>query len=123
MSEQKLKRLSKLPGSKTSKQSQSTKLEGLEQLVSQLQEIAAGQQMAAAETQNQIKQLSLAVLQIADKNVDVTPIVEAIQALSDKIDAKEQARMLMDYEITFDRDKYNLMKSGIKLSSVPKKLN
>lgn len=123
MSDSKLERLKKLPGSKTSQQSQSTKLEGLQDLIAQLKVISEGQARSHQEVKKSIDQLSLAVLNIADNKVDVTPIVDAIQKLSDKIDAKEQAKNLLDYRIDFERDKFNLMKSGIMLTAVPKRLN
>jgi len=116
-----VKRLQKLPGSKTvsKKPTQSE----LSILVKELQAITMAQQESQADIAASIKQLSHVVLSAAKDGFDVSKIVDAIAGLKDKITEKGAMGTAFDYEINFERDKFHLIKTGIKLSAVSRRLN
>ena len=117
----KLDRLAKLPGSNT-KNKKPTQSE-LSILVKELQANTLAQQESQADIAAAIKQLSQTVLSATKEGFDVSKIVDAIGGLKDKVDAKSAASKPFDYEINFERDKYGLMKTGIKLNAVMRRLN
>jgi len=117
----KLDRLQKLPGSKVSSKKPTQSELGV--LVKELQANALAQKESQAEIAAAIKQLSDIVLLATKEGFDVSEIVNAIKGLKDKVEAKNKSSAPLDYEINFERDKYGLMKTGIKLNAVSRRLN
>ena len=116
-----LKRLSKLPGTKSTRPKPTQSELGV--LVKELQANALAQKESQDDIATAIKQLSQVVMAATGKGFDVTEIIEAIASLKDKVAAKNAASMPLDYRIDFERDKFGLMKTGIQLKAVPKRLN
>lgn len=124
MPNDKLKRLQGLSSAKTTTNSKSVKVDGFGELVKELQAITASQQKSQESLVKSLNDLSKVILMAGEEGMNVDSIVEAINGLKDKLAEKEQMPKLpMDYEIHFERDRNLLMKSGIRLKSVPKKLN
>jgi hypothetical protein len=117
----KLDRFKKLPGSKTSVKKAAPS--ELSILVKELQAITSVQQQSQADIAAAIKQLSQVVMSATKEGFDVSKIVDAITGLQNKVEAKNARQMPLDYQINFDRDSNGLMKTGIKLVAVPKRLN
>jgi len=117
-----LKRLKKLPGTNvTSKKPTQTEL-GV--LVKELQANALASKESQADIAAAITKLSLTVMAATKEGFDVSAIIDAIASLKQQVAAKNAASTPLDYEINFERDKFGLMKSGIKLNSVGnRKLN
>ncbi len=121
-----LKRYKNLPGAKSTPKdtpAQPVKLAGFEELVKQLQEMTAASKQSQESLTKSLEQLSAIVASTAEQGVDMAGVIDAINGLKDKLAEKETIKMPMDYEIHFERDRNLLMKSGIRLTSVPKKLN
>lgn len=117
----KIKRLRKLPGSKTiTKQPTQSEL-GV--LVKELQANALAQKESQADIAAAIKQLSAVVMAATKEGFDVSPIIEAIAGLKEKVAQKNAASTPLDYKINFVRDKFGLMKTGIELKAVTPTLN
>lgn len=93
------------------------------QIVKELQAIAMAQQTSQEAIVKSIDQLSKVTLLASEEGVDISKIVEAINGLKDKLVEKNTMKFPSDYEIHFERDRNLLMKSGIRLKSVPSKLN
>lgn len=119
----KLDRLKGLEGSKTTSKEKPVKLDGLDQLVAELRAMNLAQKQSQESLVNSLNQLSKVVVMAGDDGVSTDSIVEAINGLKDKLAEKVAPKLPSDYVITFERDKYALMKSGIRLTSVPRKLN
>lgn len=118
----KIKRLRNLPGSKTGKK-KDPELTSFAKLVTDLQNIALSQQKSQSDTTAAIQNLSKIVMAATKDGFDVERIIIAINELKEKMVAKEAIRMPLDYTIDFERDKFGLMKTGIELNSVTKRLN
>lgn len=117
-----LKRLAKLPGSKSTSKKPKTQSE-LGVLVKELQANALANKESQADIAASIKQLSQVVMAATKEGFDVTSIIEAIVSLKEKVAAKNAASMPFDYKINFTRDKFGLMETGIELKAVTPTLN
>lgn len=93
------------------------------QVVKELQAITMAQQESQESITKAINQLSKVIVMATDEGFDVTAVVAAIDGLKDKLSEKEKMKILVDYQIDFDRDKHGLMKTGIRLSAKPQRLN
>lgn len=121
MSTELKKRLSQLPGAKTEKKTQHMTIAGLGEVVEELKKITMAQQTSQAAITKSIDTLSKVVLNAQDKGIALPAVQEAVTALQKAMQQKASAPH--DYVITFDRDKNLLMKSGVRLEAVPKRLN
>lgn len=119
----KLERLKTLPGAKASvKEKPAPTATDLGQLVKELQSITMAQQSSEESITKAINQLSKVVLMASEDGFNMTEIVNAINGLKDMMAEKHRAPF--DYEIDFERDqRTGLMKPGIRLSAVPKRLD
>jgi len=119
----KIKRAQGLASAKTTTQSKTVKIDGFKQLVDELKSITLAQEKSNASLSKSLNQLSQVILTASDSGVDLDSVVKAIDSLKEKLTEKNMPHLPSDYEIHFERDKFNLMKSGIKLTSVQRKLN
>lgn len=120
----KLDRIKKLESAKTTTNEKRVKVDGFHELVKELKSITMTQQKSHESLSKSLNQLSQVILSAGENGLDTDNIVDAINGLKDKLAEKQTPRIPMDYEITFERDNNTkLMKSGIRLTSVPRKLN
>lgn len=117
----KINRLKNLPGTKSSNKRPTQSELGV--LVKELQAIAMSQKESQADIASSIKELSLVVMSAAKNGFDVSKIVEAIVSLKERMAEKNAMGTPLDYEINFERDKFGLMETGIRLTAVTKTLN
>ncbi|MCP4487741.1 MAG: hypothetical protein GY820_10555 [Gammaproteobacteria bacterium] len=114
----KLKRLKSIAGSETTVDEQLVRVKELEGITDLLKE--KGKEDTAVQ-----KKLLMAIDNLGKvilaSDPDLSTIVEAITSL--KLQVAQDIKPPMDYTINFERDKHGLMKSGISLKAIPKRLN
>ena len=118
----KLDRVKKLDSSKTTVQETNVKIAGFADLVKELQAATLANQQSHAELIKSMKQLSQVLVMSQDNEmIDLTGVEKALANLQTKMGEKKENHI--DVLIDFDRDKYGLMKSGIRMHSNKPKLN
>lgn len=123
MSGSKLNRLKGLSSAQTTKQDESVEIAGFADLVKQLEQMTAASLASNQALAQSLQTLTQTVSMATKDGVDLSGVTAAINDLKTKMTEKKSIVMPKDYVIHFERDKYNLMKSGIRLTSVDKKLN
>ncbi len=97
---------------------------GLSDLVAQLAKITAAQQEAHT---NQTEQLIKAIDRLVDTVSKMDVSVENHIDITEAVESLRQDAVVfpdpVEWEILFERDQRNLMKSGIRLKPVPRMLN
>lgn len=123
MSGSKLNRLKGLSSAQTTKQDESVEIAGFADLVKQLEQMTAASLASNQALAQSLQTLTQTVSMATKDGIDLSGVTAAINDLKTKMSEKKTIKMPQDYVIHFERDKYNLMKSGIRLTSVDKKLN
>lgn len=115
----KLNRLAKLPGSKTTKKAEELKIDGFNELLGKLQQMTELQVQSNENLSKALRELTAVVMKKQAEGMKVDGIIAAIEKL-----AESQVRpMPPDYQIDFERDRNHLMKSGIRLTAIKPRLN
>lgn len=119
---EKLNRLKKLPSAQTRVDAKTVKIDGIAELLAELKALADANQKAQEKTAKAIENLAKTVIAAGDNGLDTQEIINAIGSL--KLEVAQEPRAPMDYVVNFERDqRTGLMKSGIRFSAVPKRLN
>lgn len=108
-------------GADVKKKDNSVQVKGFAELVEELKSISVAQQKSHEDVTRSLNDIAKLIV-MAEDNPKVDKIIAAINDLKETI-AKKNAmpKLPSDYVIDFERDKNLLMKSGVRLRSVPNK--
>jgi len=113
----KLNRLKKLPGAVSTVKTNRVKVEGLTELLEELKAKSSAKDNSQQKILEAIEQLIRSLVSTKPQNTDTSEIVKAIKQL--KMEVINNTLPPVDYRVDFERDKNNLMKTGIKLTAMP----
>jgi len=117
---EKLKRLQSLAGAKTTR---SVHLEGLPELVAELQRMALEQAEVQRALVTSVEAIVAAIQDKELKSTDVSQLTRAVKDLKLEVTSSPAVVEPVDYRIDFERDQRGLMKPGVILSAVPRTVN
>lgn len=108
-------------GADVTKRDKSVQVKGFAELVQELKSISVAQQKSHADVTKSLNDIAKLIV-MAEDNPKVDQIIDAINGLKEMLAKKDAVPKLpSDYVIDFERDRNQLMKSGIRLRSVPNK--